>query len=103
MKKIIEIKKDMKLVSEGTDNILIGLSEEDKKFALIRTSELYLKNDSDINIRILDGLNMLFRVKTKIMLTTINNLIKYYYNNIPIGYRRVDGFPHIICNKEGER
>ena len=40
MKKIIEIKKDMKLVSEGTDNILIGLSEEDKKFALIRTSEL---------------------------------------------------------------
>ena len=102
MKKIIEIKKDMKLVSEGTDNILIGLSEEDKKFALIRTSELYLKNDSDINIRILDGLNMLFRVKTKIMLTTINNLIKYYYNNIPIGYRRVDGFPHIICNKEGD-
>ena len=102
MKKIIEIKKDMKLVSEGTDNILIGLSEEDKKFALIRTSELFLKNDSDINIRILDGLNMLFRVKTKIMLTTINNLIKYYYNNIPIGYRRVDGFPHIICNKEGD-
>ena len=45
MEKIIEIKKDMKLVSEGTDNILIGLSEEDKKFALIRTSELYLKND----------------------------------------------------------
>ena len=33
MEKIIEIKKDMKLVSEGTDNILIGLSEEDKKFA----------------------------------------------------------------------
>lgn len=102
MKKIIEIKKDMKLVSEGTDNILIGLSEEDKKFALIRTSELYLKNASEVSSRILDGLNRLFNVKTKIMLTIINNLIKYYYNNIPIGYRRADGFPHIICNKEGD-
>lgn len=102
MEKIIEIKKDMKLVSEGTDNILIGLSEEDKKFALIRTSELHLKNASEVSKKVLDNLNMLFNVKTKIMLTTINNLIKYYYNNIPIGYRRVDGFPHIICNKEGD-
>ena len=102
MEKIIEIKKDMKLVSEGTDNILIGLSEEDKKFALIRTSELYLKNDSEVSKKVLENLNMLYNVKTKIMLTTINNLIKYYYNNIPIGYRRADGFPHIICNKEGD-
>lgn len=100
--KIIRKTKNMNLISYGTEDILSNLSEKDKFFCLSVTSSLSISKPQVVTKKVVENMTSMYDCKTREMLKCINNLIYYFYYNPPIGFKRVPGFEHILCNENDE-
>lgn len=99
---IIKKPKNIDLIKEGTDNILEGLSEEDKMFVLSITSSLVIFKPQVVTKKVVENLTKMYACKTSVILEYINKLIKYYYYNLPKGFKRVPNIDYVFCNENDE-
>ena len=84
---------------EGTDNILKDYKSEDKEYLLKIASNVTIKSYREIGKKVASSLTGLSCTKRKAV-KGINEILKFYYNNIPKGFKRVPGF-YEICNEDG--
>lgn len=92
----------MNLVSNGTEDLLANLNEQDKFFCLAITSELAINKPQVVTRKVVENITSMYTCRTSEMLDCINKLIKYFYHNIPSGFKRVPGYDHIFCNEHDE-
>lgn len=99
--KVINNKKDIKLMLEGTEDILLDISEEDKFFILALASDLNVNEFGDSLTR-----DTVFKYKDRFSMSISKALkclitaMAFYYYNLPKGFKRINNSTDIV-NEDG--
>lgn len=94
--------KNIKLVYEGTDKILSSLNHIDKVLIINLVTELKITTVREVTVKVLEEYRELLNIRLSKALIIINKLIKFFYYNLPKGFKRVNGIDWLLCNEEGD-